>query len=86
MWGLLFLRGWVEIIERLRINNGNGFGKSTARGYNAPCFDGMVHSFATFVLMRWDTTDGKDRIALLSQKLSCSTLYHFFNHLQLFFR
>lgn len=60
-------------------------GKSTARGYNAPCFDGMVHSFATFVLMRWDTADGKDRIALLSQEPSCSSLYHFFNHLQLLF-
>lgn len=60
-------------------------GTPTARGYNAPCFDGMVHSFATFVLMRWDTADGKDRIALLSQEPSCSSLYHFFNHLQLLF-
>ena len=42
-------------------------------------------SFATFVLMRWDTADGKDRIALLSQEPSCSSLYHFFNHLQLLF-
>lgn len=37
-------------------------GKSTAHGYNAPCFEGMVHCFMSFVLMGWDTADGKDRI------------------------
>lgn len=31
-------------------------------GYNAPCFEGMVHCFMSFVLMGWDTADGKDRI------------------------
>ena len=30
------------------INNGNWFGKSTVRGYHAPCFDGMVH-FSAFL-------------------------------------
>ena len=38
------------------------YGKPTARGYNAPCFDGMVHYFMGFVLMGWGTADGKDRI------------------------
>lgn len=61
------------------------YGKSTARGYNAPCYAGVVHYYWGSILMRWHTADGKDRIALLSQKLSCSTLYHFSNHLQLFF-
>ena len=37
-------------------------GKSTVRGYNAPCFAGVVHYFMGFVLMGWDTADGKDRI------------------------
>ena len=37
-------------------------GKPTARGYNAPCFDGVVHCFMGFALMGWDTADGKDRI------------------------
>ena len=34
--------------------------------------------FCVFVLIYRDNEDGKDRIALLSQKLSCSTLYNFF--------
>ena len=38
------------------------YGKSTAHGYNAPCLDGVVHYFMGFVLMGWDTADGKDRI------------------------
>ena len=37
-------------------------GKSTARGYNAPCFDGMVHYFMGSILIHRDTADGKDRI------------------------
>ena len=37
-------------------------GKSTARGYNAPCFDGVVHCFMGFALMGWDTADGKDNM------------------------
>ena len=37
-------------------------GKSTAHGYNAPCFEGMVHYCMGSVLMGWDTADGKDRI------------------------
>ena len=38
----------------------------------------MVHYFMGSILIHRDTADGKDRIALLSQELSCSTLYHFF--------
>lgn len=36
-------------------------GKSDVRGYNAPCFDRMVHYFMGSVLMRWDNEDRKDR-------------------------
>ena len=35
-------------------------GKSNVRGYNAPCFERMVHSFMGSVLMRWDNGDRKD--------------------------
>ena len=37
-------------------------GKSTAHGYNAPCFDGMVHCFMGSGLMRRDNRDRKDNI------------------------
>ena len=37
-------------------------GKSTARGYNAPCFERMVHYFMGSVLMRRDNEDRKDNI------------------------
>ena len=33
-----------------------------ARGYHAPCFEGVVHYFMGFVLMGWDNEDRKDRI------------------------
>ena len=46
------------------------FGIPTVRGYNAPCFERMVHYFMGSVLMRWDNEDGKDKIVLLSQKSS----------------
>ena len=39
-------------------------GKSTVRGYHAPCFAGVVHYFMGFVLMRRDTADGKDRLSI----------------------
>ena len=45
-------------------------GIPTVRGYNAPCFERMVHYFMGSVLMRWDNEDGKDKIVLLSQKSS----------------
>ena len=38
------------------------YGKFTAHGYNAPCFDGMVHCFMGSGLMRRDNEDGKDNI------------------------
>ena len=42
--------------------SGNLFGISTVHGYNAPCFDSMVHYFMGSVLMRRDNEDGKDNI------------------------
>ena len=38
----------------------DSFGIPTVRGYNAPCFDGMVHCFMGSGLMRRDNEDGKD--------------------------
>ena len=32
-----------------------------ARGYNAPCFENVVHYYVGSVLMRWDNEDRKDR-------------------------
>lgn len=40
------------------------FGKSTARGYNAPCFESVVHNFVGSILMRWDNEDRKDRLSI----------------------
>ena len=40
------------------------FGIPTARGYNAPCFEHMVHYFMGSVLMRWDNEDRKDRLSI----------------------
>lgn len=39
-------------------------GKSTARGYNAPCFESVVHNFVGSILMRWDNEDRKDRLSI----------------------
>ena len=39
-------------------------GKSDVRGYNAPCFDGMVHYFMGSILMHWDNEDRKDKSSL----------------------
>lgn len=39
-------------------------GIPTARGYNAPCFEGMVHYFMGSVLMRWDNEDRRDRLSI----------------------
>ena len=40
-------------------------GIPTVRGYNAPCFEGMVHYFMGFALMHRDNGDRKDKIRLL---------------------
>ena len=37
-------------------------GIPTVRGYNAPCFEGMVHCFMGFALMHRDNEDRKDNI------------------------
>lgn len=39
-------------------------GKSTAHGYNAPCFENVVHYYVGSVLMRWDNADRKDRLPI----------------------
>lgn len=64
----------------------NGFrnfcGKSNVHGYNAPCFDSVVHIFEDSVLMRRDNEDRRDTVALPVQEFSCSLLYHLFHQLQ----
>ena len=42
----------------------NVCGKSTAHGYNAPCFESVVHNFVGSILMRWDNEDRKDRLSI----------------------
>ena len=37
------------------------FGIPTVHGYNAPCFENVVHYYVGSVLMRWDNEDRKDR-------------------------
>ena len=39
-------------------------GIPTARGYNAPCFENVVHYYVGSVLMRWDNEDRKDRLSI----------------------
>ena len=52
--------------KRKKIPKTKGFrnfgGKSTAHGYNAPCFDDMVHCLVGSGLIRRDNEDGKDNI------------------------
>ena len=58
-------------------------GIPTARGYNAPCFENVVHNFVGSVLMRWDNEDRKDKMrnalpevfSLPFRKLSVGRLY-----------
>ena len=40
-------------------------GIPTVRGYNAPCFEGMVHNFVGSILMRWDNEDRKDILSIV---------------------
>lgn len=54
--------GFKKITAADIISSGNQSGKSTVRGYNAPCFDSMVHYYMGSILMRWDNEDGKDGI------------------------
>lgn len=58
------------------------YGKSNVHGYNAPCFDSVVHIFEDSVLMRRDNEDRRDTVALPVQEFSCSLLYHLFHQLQ----
>lgn len=44
------------------------FGISTACGYNAPCFEGMVHYYIGSVLMLLDNEDEKDKVAFVNGK------------------
>ena len=47
----------------------NGFrnfgGIPTVRGYNAPCFEGMVHYYISSALMRLDNEDEKDKVSIV---------------------
>lgn len=54
------------------------FGKSAARGYNAPCFKSAVHNFVGSGLMRRDNEEEKDKvsIALAIQNESQIFLHH----------
>ena len=61
---------------------GGNSGKSNVHGYNAPCFDSVVHIFEDSVLMRRDNEDRRDTVALPVQEFSCSLLYHLFHQLQ----
>ena len=40
------------------------YGKSTVHGYNAPCFENVVHYYVGSVLMRGDNEDRKDKSSL----------------------
>ena len=40
-------------------------GIPTARGYNAPCFEGMVHYYIGSVLMLLDNEDEKDKVSIV---------------------
>lgn len=39
-------------------------GIPTVHGYNAPCFENVVHYYVGSVLMRWDNEDRKDRLSI----------------------
>lgn len=53
-----------EKVKPSRTSSEKVFGKSTARGYNAPCFESVVHNFVGSILMRWDNEDRKDRLSI----------------------
>ena len=40
-------------------------GIPTVRGYNAPCFEGMVHYYIGSVLMLLDNEDEKDKVSIV---------------------
>ena len=41
------------------------YGTPTARGYNAPCFEGMVHYYISSALMLLDNEDEKDKVSIV---------------------
>ena len=43
---------------------GGNSGIPTVHGYNAPCFENVVHYYVGSVLMRWDNEDRKDRLSI----------------------
>ena len=53
-----------EKVLRTLLDPKDFVGKSTARGYNAPCFESVVHNFVGSILMRWDNEDRKDRLSI----------------------
>ena len=46
----------------IQMNQDQNHGIPTARGYNAPCFEGMVHYSMGLVLMHRDNEDGKNNV------------------------
>ena len=40
-------------------------GIPTVHGYNAPCFENVVHYYVGSVLMRWDNEDRKDILSIV---------------------
>ena len=44
---------------------GGNSGIPTVRGYNAPCFEGMVHYYIGSVLMLLDNEDEKDKVSIV---------------------
>ena len=73
--------------NKKKVPKTNGFrnfcGIPTVRGYNAPCFEGMVHYFMGSILMHRDNEDRKDKMrnalpevfSLPCRKLSVGRLY-----------
>lgn len=59
------------------------YGIPTAHGYNAPCFESVVHNFVGSIMMRWDNEDRKDKMrnalpevfSLPFRKISVGRLY-----------
>ena len=55
---------WCKEKRRFHEENDVFSGIPTAHGYNAPCFEGMVHYFMGSILMHRDNEDRKDKSSL----------------------
>ena len=68
------LKKWVqkspEVVETSGLFAAASFwvqldGIPTAHGYNAPCFESVVHNFVGSIMMRWDNEDRKDILSIV---------------------